>query len=150
MDKRAILLRENIVIIIKLINLVKPIEKREYFLRKIIEFFIGKEFDSLKFHNFYGNAFGKNLINYHTRLVMDICREYSFPTLNEHAEKVKNLLLFPFNFTFLISSQPKEYGHIIGIDARKGINDYFSKRIVSDEYFMSYNRLLNDFYNWNK
>lgn len=137
-------------IIIKLVNLVNPIEKRERFLRKIIKLFIGREFDSLKFHNFYSDNFGKELINYHTRIVIDMLREYSFPTLNEHAEKVKTMLLFPFNFTFLISSQPKKYGHIIRINARKGMDDYFSKEIVSEEYFMSYNRLMNSFYDWNK
>lgn len=137
-------------IIIKLLNLIKPTEKRERCLRKIIKLFIGREFDSLKFHNFYNDALGKELINYHTRLVIDMCREYSFPTLNEHAEKVKSLLLFPFNFTLLISSRPNEYGHIIRISARKGMDDYFSEEIVSDEYFMPYNRIMNKFYDWNK
>ena len=138
-------------IILNILNTIKNLEEREKILRKILLFYIGKEFDSLKFHNFYNHRKnGRELINYHTRLVIDICREYAFPTINEHANKIKTMLLFPFEFSFLISSKPKDYGHVLRIDSRRGMNDYFSEQIVSEDYFMAYTRLSNKFYDWNK
>ncbi len=138
-------------IVLNILSTIKNLEEREKILRKILCFYIGNEYDSLRFHNFYNHRKnGKELINYHARLVVDVCREYAFPTINEHAEKIKNMLLFPFNFTFLVSSNPKDYGHVLRIDSRKGMDDYFSEQVVSEDYFMAYTKLGNNFYDWNK
>lgn len=137
--------------ILNILSMIKNLEEREKILRKILRFYIGKKYDSLRFHNFYNHRKnGRELINYHARLVIDICREYCFPTINEHAEEIKNMLLFPFTFTFLVSSNPKDYGHVLRIDSQKGIYDYFSEQVVSENYFMAYTKLGNKFYDWNK
>lgn len=137
-------------IILQLINRINPLEKREKILRKLIELFIGKEFDSIRFHNFYNKKDGRNVINLHTRLILEICGEYSYSTVPSHAEKIKSMILFPFHFTLLVSANPKEYGHRLTLYSRKGMGDKFSEQIISENYLEAYTKIINSFLDWNK